>query len=737
MANNALIALVITLAGVAGTLGGLTDRGSSQLVDEADVPGIIEKPPYFTNTDVKTLTVKEGDALSIDCRPGGTPSPNVEWERLDDVLPYYGGKYYKHNKLEIPMLTKKDSGHLVCRADNGVGEPAESHIILVVQHAPVVSFDKDELFKAVGNKVELECHVEASPSAEVSWFKDDVAIEESPMAKITTVEDKETQKFVSTISFKEVNEEDFGKYRCMAQNFLGKSEEIISLTRKTPPVITKQSDIEVLYSSDPGRNELPIVIECGAEGSPTPEYRWTKDNIPLNIDANDDLMLEPETGNLLISNPTVNNNGRYQCIAHNEYGTAVSDPVGLINTTNVIFHNQNGSFDVEAELGRPFKLSCPRATGYPEPQLTWMKSYSPPESGEVKLELINDERMVVDPEGNLWFTHITEEDDTSKNDFQLMCLANNEFAPKDYSLGVLINLKVIKPEDNVHNLKNTELNVQPIALYTSARVLNFNADGENALWCIFGGEPNPKITWKRIDDQEIDESRFVTRNNGKTLISKNTTLEDAGEYKCVADNQVGEPQERFFSVNVMMAPKSLNEFESFTADQGATVSFDCTAVSSEDITYQWYFNGHPLGIDEPTLTFKDIRISHTGNYACNASNSLGHLFSQGFLLVNEKQTSDCPEVTELREEVTSLKAMIHNLKDLLLDQNKMVKSNNQMLQKLTMEDGKDSEPVPEPEVEPVPEPEVMSEPEPWAMSEPEPEPETMNMEDVTTMSPVV
>merc|ERR1711970_926145 len=101
--NAPLIALAL-LAGVAGTLGGLTDRGL--LVDE--VPGLVEKPPYFTDTDVKTLTVSEGDALSIDCRPGGTPNPSVEWERLNDVLPYYGGNLYRHQKLEIPMLTKED-----------------------------------------------------------------------------------------------------------------------------------------------------------------------------------------------------------------------------------------------------------------------------------------------------------------------------------------------------------------------------------------------------------------------------------------------------------------------------------------------------------------------------------------------------------------------------------------------------------------------------------------------------
>jgi len=693
-ASNTLIALAL-LAGVAGTLGGLTDRDSSQLVDESSVPGIIEKPPYFTDTSVKTLTVSEGDALSIDCRPGGTPNPSVEWERLNDVLPFYGGNLYRHNKLEIPMLTHKDGGHFVCRADNGVGEPAESHIILEVHHTPIVTISQEEVFKGVGNKVKLECHVEAMPTADISWFKDDVELEESPKTKITQREDKENKKYVSTISFREVEKEDFGTYRCMAKNSLGKSEETLSLTRKTPPVITIQSENEIVYSEEKQklRNALPIVIECGAEGSPQPEYRWTKDNFPLIIENNPQFSIEPETGNLLIDQPTVDNNGRYQCIAHNEYGTAVSDPVTLVNNTNIYFTNSKGSFDVEAELGRPFKLSCPEAKGYPAPQLTWMKSFSPPESGAVNLEVIKDSRMVVDPEGNLWFTHITEEDDTSKNDFQLMCLANNEFAPKDYSLGVLINLKVIKPDDGIANHREEEVNVQPIPLYTSARILNFNADGENAIWCVYGGEPNPKITWKRFDGTDIDETRFVTRNNGKTLISKNTTMDDAGEYECVADNGSGEPQSRMFTVNVLMAPRLVNEFQSFTADQGQSIVLDCTCESSEDVNYQWYFNGHPLEMDEPTLTFHDVRISHTGNYACNATNSLGHVYNQAFLLVNEDGVSDsCSEVSALRDEVKMLKAVIHELKDLVVDTHRMVQDNHQKLHDQTMGTRQEDEP---------------------------------------------
>ena len=52
---------------------------------------------------------------------------------------------------------------------------------------------------------------------------------------------------------------------------------------KSPPLIVRQSENEIIYDQELilARDSLPIVLECEAEGYPTPEYRWTKDGKPL------------------------------------------------------------------------------------------------------------------------------------------------------------------------------------------------------------------------------------------------------------------------------------------------------------------------------------------------------------------------------------------------------------------------------------------------------------------------
>lgn len=255
----------------------------------------------------------------------------------------------------------------------------------------------------------------------------------------------------------------------------------------------KQSRNEVLYDLEKSRlrSALPLVLECEADGEPAPNYRWTKDGEALVWQADPRLSIDDETGSLYISDPSLEDNGLYQCFAYNDLGTAAADPVYLLNVSSIHFSNDNepsDTYHLTAELGRPYKLSCPKAFAYPEPSLTWVRAMQTDEDDNIGLEFVKDERVVSDPDGGLWFTHVTEADDTDKNDFQFMCLANTPFDPYDFSIASIVHVAVRDPEDGAHNLKEEMINVESFAMYTSGENVTFMAGEENTLWCIFGGE---------------------------------------------------------------------------------------------------------------------------------------------------------------------------------------------------------------------------------------------------------
>lgn len=687
------------------------DFGDDQRIN-ADVPVKLKKAPYFTDNLTKTLTVTEGDAISIDCQPGGSPKPDVYWERINQELPYYGGKFFKANQFNIPLIERNHKGHYVCYADNGIGDPANSHIILEVQFAPDVVVEKEQVFASTSDTVVLTCSVEAHPIAEIAWYKDDYAIFGDANRKlskedITEIDQELPIGVKTTLTINEVTGEDFGTYTCKGVNTVGKTERTVEVRRKSPPKIVNQSRSEVLYDLVKSnlRDSLPIVIECEADGDPAPDYRWNKNGELLVWQADARLDLEPGTGNLLISDPSLTDNGLYQCFAYNELGTAMSDPVYLLNATSISFPDVTGgqdSFQIDAELGRPFKLACPNAEAYPEPTMSWVKAITMDD--QIELQFVNDERVVADPFGNLWFTHVTPEDTTTDKNFKYMCLGSTSFEPTDYSIASIVELNVIPPADGEHNANEETLNVESFEMYTSPPEVTFSTGEENTLWCIFGGEPAPSVNWRRTDGFELDEDRFVTRNFGRTLVFQELELSDRGEYECTASNGVGESKSATMVVEVQQAPTFVGNLTSQTVAEGSTVTFTCEADSTGEVTYTWLFNGRPISptvthprraISSSSLVIEDVTMVDIGNYACNASSDLGYAYGQATLNVipGERRVTgvNSAEVSKLRNEIATLRDTILLIHSVVVEHLEISKQNREELHQLRSNQGAQAE----------------------------------------------
>ncbi|KAF5274231.1 hypothetical protein FQA39_LY07335 [Lamprigera yunnana] len=400
----------------------------------------------------------------------------------------------------------------------------------------------------------------------------------------------------------------------------------------SPPRIVKQPPTdEVLFQVESGSDESnkPFYIECEAVGEPTPKYKWIKNGKNFDWKTYDDRISQHfGRGTLSITKPTNDDIGQYQCFAENEWGIATSNSFFMRRAELNSFENTS-PFPLTGNEGEPFKLSCQPPDGWPKPKIYWMIQYT---AGGLKS--INNSRMTLDPEGNLWFSNLTRED--VSDNFMYVCAASSA-TKLEYKLGnrVLLNVLAsgISPSSNKY---------EPVLQYVT-RKNEVALRGKSAeLFCIFGGTPLPQTVWSK-NGRHIQSSDRITRGNyGKSLVIKLVDFDDEGTYTCKVSNSVGEAKSYTINLKVLAVPYFTKEPEFITAAEDETIELKCTAAGVPEPQIKWIHNGKPIEVALPnprrrispnSIIIEKITKKDIGNYGCNATNSLGYIYKDVYVNV--------------------------------------------------------------------------------------------------------
>lgn len=125
-----------------------------------------------------------------------------------------------------------------------------------------------------------------------------------------------------TLAIKKTMPEDIGEYTCSIKLNNGKSfNQTVSLESK--PWVAHFEKSKNLVEDD------PLVLECEAVGSPTPEITWLKDGINFTEASNPRVSFKANkegimNGSMRIDNLNFDDRGEYTCVATNEYGVGNS-----------------------------------------------------------------------------------------------------------------------------------------------------------------------------------------------------------------------------------------------------------------------------------------------------------------------------------------------------------------------------------------------------------------------------
>ncbi|XP_042622276.1 neurofascin homolog (chicken) a isoform X21 [Cyprinus carpio] len=384
---------------------------------------------------------------------------------------------------------------------------------------------------------------------------------------------------------------------------------------KQPPTIVKQSLKD--YIVDPRDN---IIIECEAKGKPVPTFQWRRNGKFFNVGKDPRVIMRSRSGTLEIrsSGKSEDYEGEYQCLATNEFGTAISNKI-LLRVSKSPLWPKEVLEPVVVREGESLVLPCNPPPGLPPPETFWMDSFIMP--------IPQDKRVSMGLNGDLFFSNVLAKDATT----DYSCTARFEFThtiqqKNPYTLKVTTTRNIPETQPTF---------LSPKGLSSSKIVLR----GEQLLLeCIAAGVPTPTIDWfKRGAD--LPSTKVKIENFSKTLRIFNVSEEDSGDYTCMASNKIGSIRHSV-EVQVKAAPYWLDKPTNLVLAPEENGRLVCRARGNPKPTIQWLVDGEPIESSVPnpnrqvlgdTILFHSVHIGSSSVYQCNASNEHGYLLANAFV----------------------------------------------------------------------------------------------------------
>ncbi|XP_067210689.1 protein turtle isoform X2 [Linepithema humile] len=420
----------------------------------------------------------------------------------------------------------------------------------------------------------------------------------------------------ASLNLTNIQESDQGWYKCKVV-FLNRSPNShkngtwFHLDVHAPPRFSMTPDDMIYVNLGDA-----IILNCQAEGTPTPEILWYKDANPVEPNGRDVGIFNDGT-ELRLSKIKNEDIGDYTCIARNGEGQISHTARVVIAGPAVITMPPTNQTKLEGER---VNFSCEARALPGNVTVRWFREGAP-----VSEVTALDTRVSIRMDGDLVINPVSADDSG-----QYLCEVTNGIGDPQTASAYL----------------NVEYPAK-VTFTPTVQYLPFRLAGVVQCY-IKANPPLQYVTWTK--DKRLLEpyqtKDIVIMNNGSLLFTR-VNENHQGRYTCTPYNAQGtQGSSGPMEVLVRNPPVFILEPESvYTKKVGETVEMHCDAQEAEGTqkpTIQWHRDGGPIQrtrakIVGGNLTIESLRRADFGFYHCVASNEVATISSVTQLIVEGTQ----------------------------------------------------------------------------------------------------
>ncbi|KAM9183526.1 immunoglobulin superfamily DCC subclass member 3 [Dugong dugon] len=311
-----------------------------------------------------------GQPVVLGCRVEGTPPVRITWRKNGVELPESahstvlanGSLMIRHFRLDRGG-GPSDEGGYECVAQNRFGLVISRRARIQAAAMSDFHVHPEGAVGEEGGVARFQCQIHGLPKPLITWEKNRVPID--------TDNERYTLLPKGVLQITGLRAEDSGVFHCVASNIA--SVRVSHGARLTVSGSGSGAYKEPTILVGPENLTLTVhqtaVLECVATGNPRPIVSWSRlDGRPIGVEGIQVL----GTGNLIISDVTVQHSGVYVCAA-NRPGTRVrrtaQGRLVVQAPAEFVQHPQS----ISRPAGTTAMFTC-QAQGEPPPHVTWLKN---------------------------------------------------------------------------------------------------------------------------------------------------------------------------------------------------------------------------------------------------------------------------------------------------------------------------------------------------------------------------